>query len=29
MALYGKNTKQDEVKWKNRCTCFMGTAKQK
>ena len=29
MALYGKNTKQDKVKWKNRCTWFMGTAKQK
>ena len=26
MALYGKNTKQDKVKWKNRCTWFMGTA---
>lgn len=26
MALHGKNTKQDKVKWENRCTWFMGTA---
>ena len=25
MALHGKNTKQDKVKWKNCCTWFMGT----